>query len=659
MNTRLIESNGFRLVAQIDDTSRTAVWKAVQVALDRTVIIRVLKPDAASDPSEVEHFLTVSRLFARIKSESVAAVFDIVSQDGLHYVVMEHVEGPTLEELVSSHGPLPSDHALRIAASLINSLEQMWNASHIVHRNLKSSTIRLDPRGVAKITDFSLAITAGPGVDATARDGGHIVGTPCFLSPEQAQGTHLLTTHSDMYALGVVLYHLVTGHVPFEDRSVVSILTGHIKDQVPPPHHLNKHVPVEFSWFTHRLMMKNPNNRYSDWADVLRDIHAMLAGAQPLCVRPEEEYLSTIRADFGPQPAPASGSDEGAEGARVRLRPKTKNSAIASRNAKRLADDHAQHHRQEARLQAAVCWAGLAAWLALLFWFRAFYQADPAHADTSKSLSNLSSAVTKNLSGTLDELKALADKDSHEMESDEAETAPAEVAPPAAAPTQEPAAQPAPAAPQQEPAAQPAPVAPQQPAPAASATAVAPVAQPAVVPSAELPAGIPPGLRQSLAQALAAGDLPAARNAVKAAPENFKERAALQTLLDATPDPDSLVADYLRAQVGRPLLFEHNGKQRTVIPRGVDNGVIKLESNGRGVDVAISQLSPDERLRWMDKPAGAPQTLAYCLALMRSSRRAEVAVSAAGCAPLAEVVVLAAELVPAAATPPAAPQPSP
>ena len=175
-------------------------------------------------------------------------MFDIVSEGDLHYVVMEHVEGPTLEELVTSHGPLSIDKILRIATALINSLEQMWQTAHIVHRNLKSSTIRLDPRGVAKITDFSLAITAGIGVDATSLDGGHIVGTPCYLSPEQAQGSHMLNNQSDMYALGVVLYHLATGKVPFEDLPVVSILTGHIKQQIPPPHVLNRHLPSSFSW---------------------------------------------------------------------------------------------------------------------------------------------------------------------------------------------------------------------------------------------------------------------------------------------------------------------------------------------------------------------------------------------------------------------------
>ncbi len=641
VNTQRIEQNGFRLVELVDDTSKTVVWKAVQNTLDRTVIIRVLKPAAAANPPEVDHFLTIARLFARIKSESVAAVFDIVSDGDLHYVVMEHVDGPTLDELIASRGPLPVDQALRIAASLITSLEQMWHSAHIVHRNLKSSTIRMDSRGVAKITDFSLAITAGTGVDATAMDGGHIVGTPCFLSPEQAQGAHLLTTQSDMYALGALLYHLATGKVPFEERDVVSILTGHIKHQIPAPHRCNKHVPASFSWLIHRLMMKNPNSRYPDWDDVLRDIRLMLAGDEPSCVRPDEEYLSTIDADFD---GDAPSEVEAPEGPRVRLRRKAKSQTISAYQDKQQADGHASEVRRNDRALAAVCWGVLFGWLALLFWFRAFYQLDPARADTAQSLSKLAETMTQHVTDSLDDLKVLAEK----QEPAEA-AAEGEAQPPAALQTNTPPmiaaaadtnAAPAPAS---------------TPKPASVAIAEQPstsAPQPAPAAATPLPAGIPESLRQSLALAFGLGDLAAARQAVKSATENFQEKAELQKLLDEAPEPDSLVADYLKAQVGRPLIFEHNGKQRTVIPRGVETGVIHLESNGRSVDVGIAQLTADGKLRWMDKPKDAAQSLAYCLTLMRSTRRAEVPAHSAGCPLLAEVLVRATEHVPAA-TPPA------
>lgn len=100
------------------------------------------------------------------------------------------------------------------------------------------------------------------------------------------------------------------------------------------------------------------------------------------------------------------------------------------------------------------------------------------------------------------------------------------------------------------------------------------------------------------------------------------------------PEPDALVAEYLRSQIGKPLIFERNGKQRTVIPRDVHDGVIRVEANGRGIDIAIGDLTADEKLRWMERPKDGVRTVAYCLALMRSSRREEIPARAAACPPL-------------------------
>ena len=627
VNAKIIEQHGFQLVELIDETSRTVVWKAVQRTLDRTVMLRILKPEAAADPAEVEHFLTTSRKISRIKSDSIASIFDIVSEKDLHYVALEYIEGPTLEELVAACGPLPIEQVLRIGASLIASLQQMWEHSHIVHRNLKSATIRLDPRGVAKITDFSLAIVAGPGVNATAMDGGNIVGTPCFLSPEQAQGSHTLNTQSDMYALGAVLYHLATGIVPFEGQDVVSILSAHVKQQIPPPHHLNKAIPISFSWFVHRLMMKNPNNRYANWQDVLQDIRHQLAGNVPSCVQPDEEYLSTIEAILDTELEGAQNDDTGKTPSNIRLNRKEKDGRITAYQSKNIQDEHASEIRRETLIKELFCWSVLAVWLAALVWFRAIYQADPAHADAMFAFPQLSDTVTQ-LSESVENIRILAEESDPTVPPKAQETT---AIPPPAPPT-----------PQEAPPATP-PPAPEKPAVMAAAPETA----------APLPAGIPVALATGLAQAFAKGDLPAARQLVKAEGSRFQEKEALVALLEQMPEPDTLIANYLQTQIGKPLIFEHDGKQRTIIPRGVENGVIHIESNGRGLEYAIDKLTADEKLRWMDRPKDEPTTAAYCLILMRSSRHAELQARAAGCALLAPVLSEAADLVTknAAATP--------
>ncbi len=614
------------MVERLDETSRNVVWKAVQNNLDRTVILRILKDEASANPSEVDHFLTIARRFARIKSDSIAAVFDIISEGSLHYVIMEHVDGPTLEALVSERGPLPSEQILRIAASLITSLDQMWSTAHIVHRNLKSSTIRMDARGVAKITDFSLAIVAGPGVDATAMDGGHIVGTPCFLSPEQSRGSHMLNTQSDMYALGSVLYHLATGKVPFEDLDVFAILTAHVKHQIPPPHRLNRGVPVELSWFIHRLMMKNPSNRYPDWDTVLQDIRSMLAGSPPSCVRPDEEFLSTIAAEFDEVRA-----DADANAPRIRLKRKEKKSTDAASRSTPVTDAHLKHIRRENLARELSCWGVLTCWLLLVFWFRAFVQSDPALAKNTPLRMQLNDAVTQILESLDEPAKRVPGAE------DAIDPAREEKQPSATASTSEKSIQ--------------------GDAPPSGVSAQAdnpPVAvdQPPAATDPSLAEGIPSELRHALAQAFASADLAGARQLVKSSSQSFKEKETLQNLLDQMQSPESLVADFLKTQIGKPLILERNGKQRTVIPRTVAGGTVQVETNGRGAEFAIDKLTADEKLNWMDKPKDAAQTAAYCLTIMRSSRRAEIHARAAGCPLLAPVLIEAASLVPAA-TPPA------
>jgi len=158
-------------------------------------------------------------------------------------------------------------------------------------------------------------------------------------------------------------------------------------------------------------------------------------------------------------------------------------------------------------------------------------------------------------------------------------------------------------------------------------------------------------LKSGLARALANADLAAARQLVHADSARFQEKGALETLLSQVPEADTLVAEYLQTQIGKPLIFEHSGKQRTVIPRGIENGVIHIEVNGRGAEFQISKLTPDEKLRWMGKPQDAAQSAAYCLTLMRSARRAEISAHAEGCPLLAPVLIEAAGLVPATTTP--------
>lgn len=364
--------------------------------MDRTVILRILKPEAAADFLSIDHFLKIARSVARIKSDGLAAVFDIVSDGALHYVVTEHVDGPTIQELIERQGPLPVEQILRIAWSIARAIEQMWSSERIVHRNLKSATIRLDARGIAKITDFSLSVLSDNGAFAYSMDDGHIVGTPCFLSPEQVQRSSTLTTFSDMYALGAVCYHMATGQAPFEGQEVVAILNAHLHDQLHPPHLLNTRIPADFSWFVRRLMMKTPELRYRTWEDAINDIIRMLEGQMPLCACPFDTSVSTIM-DFT-ETADASGEQSSP---RIRLRRNRKLLELDAYQSKTIAAEHAQDIRRATRSKEALLWAVLTLWLLLLLWYRAAYTTAPAEiSDNAESLTEKEGAAEPALPAT-------------------------------------------------------------------------------------------------------------------------------------------------------------------------------------------------------------------------------------------------------------------
>jgi serine/threonine-protein kinase len=372
MDKNLIEQHGFKLIEKIDDTLRTEVWKATQLELDRVVCLQILKLEAAQNPVELEHFLMIARIFAKVKSDAVAAVFDIVSTPAVHYVVMEFVDGPTVGSLVTDGRRLSEEHILQIGASLAHCLEQLWHKDHLVHRNLKGDTVLIDQRGVAKLTDFSLAIKANQ--DLTDLDGGNIVGTPSFIAPEYAQGVKNLTTQADMYSFGALMYQLATGHAPFASLPAVDALSAQIRSQVPPPHKLNKKISIGFSWFVHRLLMKNPNNRYADWREVLQDIHLITQGEAPAGIKTEEQYFSTINSK--PLLDAMEGIEEEEEEAVVTSVPKGQKVRVKStgQHFTQFEEEHNREIRRSANQFAAFMIVLLLGWFVGFFWYRGVWQ---------------------------------------------------------------------------------------------------------------------------------------------------------------------------------------------------------------------------------------------------------------------------------------------
>jgi serine/threonine protein kinase len=612
MDKNLIEQQGFTLIEQIDDTIHTEVWKATQRELDRVVCLQILKLEAAQNPVELEHFLMIARIFAKVKSDAVAAVFDIVSTPTVHYVVMEFVDGPTVGSLVTNGRHLSEEHILQIGASLAHCLEQLWHKDQLIHRNLKGDTVLIDQRGVAKLTDFSLAIKANQ--DLTTLDGGNIVGTPSFIAPEYAKGVKNLTTQADMYSFGALMYQLATGHAPFSTLNAVDALSAQILGQVPPPHKLNKDISIGFSWFVHRLLMKNPNNRYANWREVLLDIHLVSQGEAPAGIKTEEQYFSTISSK--PLLDAMEGIEEKEEvatpspkGQKVRV--KSKGHHVAQ-----FEEEHNREIRRSANQFAAFMIVLLLAWFVGFFWYRGVWQPELNRISKAMTLKQDVVLLPPAKVGVTKEHSS-ANGDGAKTEGAEGVTKPATVTPPV----------PRPPTPEPKPEVKP------EPKPE-----VTPVVAP-VEPPVQEPVEMPDSLRQALRTAAKAGDLSVLKKTFENDESKFIKREKMKIILQRAPAYSTLIAQAMESKKDQPISFLWRGKSRIVVPRAVTETSVTLEANGRRQEINFTDLTPDEMVSLSRKPHNDAEALSYCLLLMKSSRKSEISQYAFRCQPFQNILL--------------------
>ncbi|MEI7945715.1 MAG: serine/threonine-protein kinase [bacterium] len=627
MYKTLIEQQGFKLLEQIDNTLHTEIWKANQRELDRVVCLQILKPEAAQNALELEHFLVIARTFAKVKNETITAVFDIVSTSDIHYVVMEYVEGPTVGSLVVDGNKLSEAQILQIASSLAVCFEQLWQKDRIIHRNLKGQTVQIDPRGVAKLTDFSLAVTASQ--DLALLDSGHIVGTPSFIAPEYAQGSKNLNTQADMYSFGALLYQLSTGHAPFSSLSPVEALGAQIRSQIPPPNYVNSEISIEFSWFIHRLMMKNPNNRYPNWHDVISDIHLLMRGKAPAGIQTEERFLSTIDSrplldamnDVDDEEDENDGAGDGGDAPQakpyVRLRPRQQQASHFELDHK--GDIKSNNSRSFAWLMTVL----MLAWFGGVFWYRGIWVPEMQRISDGASKEALDvvappPTVVATSKNTETEPVVESKKDNganmnHDASNDSEDVRKRErrhdkppmrpFLPPALRPVQ----------------------------PMAVETNA--VQQPVA------PRPMPDNLKKALESAAKAGDLEAMREALSGEEAPFMDKGKLKSIMEKASTANKLLERGMETKKDQPISFTWRGKSRIVVPREVTENSVTLEANGRRQEIMFSDLTPDEMASLINKPQSEAETLSYCLLLMRTTHKSEIPLYASKCLPFQDILL--------------------
>jgi eukaryotic-like serine/threonine-protein kinase len=271
------------------------VFKGHDTVLGRTVAIKTLLPQYAADPSFVDRFQREARSAARLSHPNVVTVFDTGNDYGTHYIVMEFVDGPTLKDVLQRKGPLDPREVAQLGIEIADGLGFAHDHG-FVHRDVKPANIMVTAQGTAKVADFGIArAITGDSLTHTQM----VLGTAQYFSPEQAQNEPV-DARSDLYSLGVVLYELLTGQVPFTGSSPVAIAYRHVKDPPVPPSRLNPQVPAEMEAIVLRLLAKHPDNRYSSAKELKDDLNRFLRGesvAAPLVLKDATSVMSPLADD--------------------------------------------------------------------------------------------------------------------------------------------------------------------------------------------------------------------------------------------------------------------------------------------------------------------------------------------------------------------------
>src|SRR4051812_1441603 len=259
----------YSIVSRIGSGGMADVYCAQDLQLGRKVALKLLYRRFAEDEEFVERFKREASAAAGLQHPNVVGVYDRGEWDGTYYIAMEYLEGRSLKQVLQEEGPLPADRAIDIVIQILRAA-RFAHQRGIIHRDIKPHNVILDEEGRAKVTDFGIARAGASDMTET----GSIMGTAQYLSPEQAQG-HAVSAQSDLYAIGIVLYELLTGRVPFDGDSPVTIALKQVSELPIPPSAFNPSVPPELDAIVLRALEKDPARRFADSDEMIAELEAL------------------------------------------------------------------------------------------------------------------------------------------------------------------------------------------------------------------------------------------------------------------------------------------------------------------------------------------------------------------------------------------------
>ncbi len=613
------EIAGLSDLSLISPGSTFTIWKARQTSLDRDVEVRQFSTELTE--GQVAHHIRMSRLLSKLNHASLTQIYDVNPDATPPYILAEYTDSPSLSDIIEKRGVFSAKEALLVAAGVAEALAYAGTQAPLIIRNLKPQNIRLDAAGNLKLTDFSLAIVAHDPDDGPAIDGDDLVGTPNFVSPEHAEGSPDIDQRSDMYSLGMVLYYLVTRKIPFDIPDPFKTFELQKDGQLPNPREANPALTPQFIAFLSRLTMKDPQNRYDTWGDVLSDVRRILSGKPPVTRKLPPGARTTIVLQ---NTVVAGGAPVG---------PTPELDAVAGKGKKR-------HHPL--------------AWLILLFWLAWLANCrlgNPLHLPEKFapqiSIPALDAIVNKQFESPKPEAESQKlEAGSQQQEWPAASDAPAphkqlQQIPPNPYATINSPRTPTSGDPLED-RARPQP--PDAPSAAESPRAQAPGPGGSET-SAQQPAAQPPAvsaLADAIGDLIRKGDFEAAK--AKCDALGTPEAKAAAVILSQIPSPDEAVGSAILTKKGQIITITYMGKPRTITPVRLNGSALVVnytEPNGmsREISLAIARIDAGEKVAFLNSWAETPQQhAAAAIAALQMGDEATFRRHAADAGPIADLL---------------------
>ena len=273
----------YEILERIGTGGMSDVYKAKDYKLNRFVAVKVLKQEFSENANFVSKFRVEAQAAAGLMHPNIVNVYDVGEEDGIYYIVMEQVEGITLKKYIERKARLSVKEAVSIAIQVSMGLEAAHN-NHIIHRDIKPQNILISKEGKVKVTDFGIAKAATSNTITS-----NVMGSVHYTSPEQARGGYS-DEKSDIYSLGITLFEMLTGRVPFNGETTVAIAIKHIQEEMPSPREYVPEIPISVEQIVCKCCQKSPDRRYQSMQELIVDLKQSL-------INPDEDFVKLVDPD--------------------------------------------------------------------------------------------------------------------------------------------------------------------------------------------------------------------------------------------------------------------------------------------------------------------------------------------------------------------------